>query len=292
MGCNSTVVFNKSSDNCEIVSNVSGGCGNGSDPSCTGLSPRRNRGKVIEEIKDYVLSQLGAPVIDVELDEQQLDIAINKTLKMMEYYCPRDFFKYYTFATTPGKSIYAMPPDVGYVRTVSYKTMPDNQFLASDLTGSIPIEYFFPGGAYSTIQGGMIDPIQPIWGNAGSWALYSGYTRLFNRLSSGIGGWEFIGGYGHIKLYPIPLRTSYVSVHYVQKCMDWEDSMFLMFDGALALSQMALGMIRKKYQGSFGPSGGFSLDGESLYQTGKEGYEKFKENLLTHWADMPPITMA
>ena len=54
-----------SSDSCKYVS----------DHSRT-LGPRKHREKVREDIKDYVLLMLGAPVVKVELDAQQLDLAV------------------------------------------------------------------------------------------------------------------------------------------------------------------------------------------------------------------------
>jgi hypothetical protein len=256
----------------------------------TGLSPRRNRGKVIEQIKDYVLLMLGAPVIDLELDEQQVDLAVKQTLKVMEYFAPREFFQYYTFTTSPGKSVYKMPPDVGYIRGVYYKQTSEFAFQSADLQGALPIEYFYPGGAYSSIQGGMIDPIQPIWGRAGEWSLYKMYERMYSRVSSGLGGWEFIGGYGYIKLYPIPFNASHVIVHYMQRCHDWDEVTLAMQEGALAHAKMMLGIIRKKYATQPGPGGGIQLDGDAMYQEGKEEYKQWKEDLLYKWGEMPSIT--
>lgn len=271
-------------------------CGNAcdnlgpADCTITGMSARRNRGKVIEQVKDYVLLMLGAPTIDIELDEQQLDMAVKQTLKIMEYYAPREYFRYHTFLTEPGKSVYTMPPDVGYVRNVYYRQTAEFAFQSTDLQGALPIEYFYPGGAYSSIQGGLIDPIQPIWGRMGEWTLYKMYERMYARVSSGIGGWEFVGGYRNIKLYPIPYRAYRVIVHYMQRCHDWEEVTLAMQEGALAHAKMMVGTIRKKYQGGLGPSGGMTLDGDAMYQEGKEEYKQFKEDLIYKWGDILGIT--
>jgi hypothetical protein len=247
----------------------------------SGLSPRRNRGKVIEQIKDYVLLMLGAPVVSVELDDQQLDMAVKQTLKVMEYYAPMEYFRYHTFLTTPGKSVYEMPADVGYVRDVSYRQTSEFSFTAQDLGGAIPIEYFYPGGAYASIQGGMMDPIQPM----GEWANYKSYERMYSRLSSGMGGWEYVGGYRYIKLYPIPFKAYRVIVHYMQRCNDWDEVTLAMQEGSLIHAQLMLGAIRKKYQGTFGPGGGFSLDTD-MYQTAKQDYLQWKEDLIYRWGDI------
>jgi len=284
----STLIISTPTQNSDSCCTTS--CNNLGPVDCPNtIGPRRNRGKVIEQIKDYVILMLGGPVIDLELDDQQLDLAVKQTLKVMEYFAPREFFRYYTFATLPGKSVYKMPDDVGYIRNVFYRQTAEFAFQSTDLQGALPIEYFYPGGAYSSIQGGLIDPIQPIWGRMGEWVLYKMYERMYSRVSSGLGGWEFIGGYRYIKIYPIPYRAYHVIVQYMQRCNDWDDVILAMQEGALAHAKMMLGTIRKKYQGGLGPSGGMTLDGEAMYQEGKAEYVQFKEDLLFKWGDIPPI---
>jgi hypothetical protein len=236
---------------------------------------------------------LGGPVIGIELDDQQLDMAVKQTLKIMEYFAPREYFTYYTFSTTPGQSVYEMPPDVGYVRHVAYRETTEYGFQAEDLGGSIPLEYFYPGGSGggSGGLGGFMNPIQPLWGSAGEWVLYKNYERMYTRLSSSLGGWEWVNGYRHIKLYPIPFRPTRVIVHYMQKCKDWEDITLAMNEGALAHAKMMLGLIRRKYTNPPGPGGGIQLDGAQMYQEGKEEYEKWKEELIYKWGDILPISL-
>lgn len=291
----STLIINTASKKgaCSAGGTVTGGgCADLGPADCqTGIGPRRNRGRVIEQVKDYVLLMLGAPVIDLELDEQQLDMAVKQTLKVMEYFAPREYFRYYTFKTTPGKSVYEMPPDVGYIRNVYYRQTSEFAFTAQDLGGAIPIEYFYPGGAYSSIQGGMMDPIQPMWGRMGEWVLYKMYERMYSRVSSSLGGWEFVGGYRNVKLYPIPYRAYNVIVHYMQRCHDWDEVTLAMQEGALAHAKMMVGTVRKKYQGGLGPSGGMTLDGEQMYAEGKQEYVQWKEDLIYKWSDIGGISM-
>lgn len=269
------------------------GCG-GVDSNCCDknrLSPRRNREKVREQIKDDILLMLGAPVVSVELDSQQVDHAIDKALGVFEEYAPREFYSYYVFATVPGKSVYEMPPEIGMVRNVFYKQTAQFAFSANDLGGAIPVEYFYPGGAYASMQGGLIDPVQPIWGRMGEWVLYKQYENMYSRISSNIGGWEWVGGYRHIKLYPIPCKPCGVIVHYLQKCKDWECATDAMKVGALAYAKQMLGRIRSRIKNPPGPNGGVQLDGLELLQEGKEELEKWREMLIYRWGDLLPITM-
>lgn len=254
------------------------------------LGPRKQRSKVISQIKDYVLLMLGAPVIRIELDDQQLDAAVDLSLQIFEEYAPREYFQYYVFQTQPGKSVYTMPPDVGYIRNVFYKQVPNFNFSASDLGGSLPIEYFYPGGAYSSIQGGMIDPMQPIWGRAGEWTLYKQYEQTYTNLSSNTGGWEWIGNYDTIKVYPIPMRSHSVIVNYVQKNKDWNRVTAAMQEGAIAFAKIMLGRIRSKIKNPPGPGGGIQLDGDTILTEGLQEKKDWEERLLTRWGDILPIT--
>ena len=234
---------------------------------------------------------LGAPKVKIEIDEQNLDAAVDVALQIYEDYAPREFFQYLIIRATPGQSVYEMPPEVGVVRNVFYKQTANFAFQASDLDGAIPIEYFYPGGAYSSIQGGLIDPIQPIWGRMGEWTLYKQYEHMYSRISSNIGGWEWVGDTRTIKVYPTPFKPQGIIVHYLQKCKDWNQIHQVMQEGALAHLMIMLGNVRGKYAGPLGP-GQVTLDGEYMRTKGYELKEKWQEELLTRYGDILPITMA
>ena len=249
------------------------------------MTKRTNREKVREDIKDYVLLMLGAPTIKIELDQQALDFAVDQALSIFEEYAGREYYDYYTFNTTPGKSVYKMPDDVGMIRNVFYKKVPNFSFTARDLGGAIPVEYFYPGGAYSSIQGGLIDPVQPIWARSGEWMLYKQYEQMFARMSSNIGGWEWVSDRQYIKLYPVPYNCSGVIVHYLQKCKDWREVTQAMQEGAYAHALIILGNIRSKYDMQLGPSGGARLNGDRMLEKGYELKEKWQEELIYKFGD-------
>lgn len=255
------------------------------------LGPRKQREKVREQIKEYVLHMLGAPVVKLEFDEQNLDFCVDQALKVFEDYAGREYFSYYVFNSIPGQTIYKMPPDVGLIRNVFYKKQGTFAFQSSDLNGAIPIEYFYPGGAYASIQGGLIDPIQPIWGRMGEWVLYRQYEQMYSRTSSNLGGWEYLGGHDTIKLYPVPFRSQKVIVHYMQKQKDWADVTQAMQEGALTYAKEILGRIRSKYQNVPGVGGGVVMDGQQLLQEAREDRQKWFEDLIYKFGDIPPITL-
>ena len=253
------------------------------------IGPRRQREKVREQIKDYCMLMLGAPVVKLELDMQNLDLAVDQAMKIFEDYAGREHFQYYVFNTVPGQSVYTMPPEVGIIRNVFYREVGNNAFQASDLGGVIPIEYYT--GASGTILGGMIDPVQPVYGKMGEWVLYKQYQQMYSRTSSALGGWEFLGGLNSIKLYPVPYMIQKVMVHYLQKNKDWGEVTQAIQEGALSFCKEQLGRIRSKYQSVPGAGGSVAMDGQQLLQEAREDRQKWFEDLIYKFGDLPYISL-
>lgn len=253
------------------------------------LGPRRKREKVREQIKDYCLHMLGAPVVKLELDAQNLDFAVDQAMKVFEDYAGREHFQYYVFDTVPGKSIYHMPDEVGIVRNVFYREVSNYAFQASDLGGVIPIEYYT--GSQGSIFGGMIDPVQPVYGKMGEWVQYRQYQQMYSRTSSALGGWEFIGDTHTIKLYPVPYRVQKVMVHYLQKNKDWGEVTQAIQEGALTYAKEVLSRIRGKYQSVPGSQGAVAMDAQALMQEAREDRQKWFEDLIYKFGDLPYISL-
>jgi hypothetical protein len=247
------------------------------------IGPRRQRQKIREQIKEYVLTMLGAPVLPLELDDQQLENAIDFALQIFEEYAPMEYFQYYSFYTTPGQSVYNLPPDVGFVRHVSYKETANYAFSASDLGGVIPLEYM-GAGAYGSIAGG-INPQQPVWGKMGDWVMYKQYEDMYNRVSGQQGGWEWLAGYNTIKIYPAPYRTYPVIVKYLQRKPDFAQVTQAMQEGSLAFAKIILGRIRSRIQNPPGPNGGVQLDGQQILQEGIDEKKQWQEDLIYRYGE-------
>ena len=241
------------------------------------------RSSVLEDITDYVLTMLGAPVVKIELDCQQINVAVNQSLRRWSEWCPPEFYEFFNFKTEPGKSAYTMPEEVLMVRDVSYRTTPRFNWFASDLQGSIPIEYFAPGGNRQGFQAGLVDPIQPFWGRMGDWFLYKQYEDTFSRLSSANGGWEWINNGRDFMLYPAPYGKNEVIVNYLPKNKDWDYAHQFMQEYSLCMAKMMLGRVRSKYQNIPGPGGGVVLDGERLLSEGLEEKKQLEEDLIYKW---------
>lgn len=295
MSCNNnTLVIGRPSQDSVFAASCNSSCTTGLGPVDSllksRLGPRKNRELVREQIRDYIMHMLGAPVIQLELDEQNIDFCIDQALKIVEEYAGREHFSFYGFRTIPGQSVYELPPNIGYVRKVVYKEQGNLSFQSEDLGGVIPIEYYYPGGADTTMLGGLFNPTQPIWGKMGEWSLYRSYEQMYSRLSSNIGGWEWVGGYRTIKLYPIPRGSHQVTVHYIQRMKDWAEVSQAMQEGALTYAKEILGRIRSKYQNIPGYGGGIVMDGQALIQEAREDRQKWFDDLLYKFGDICTIS--
>lgn len=259
---------------------------------CT-IGPRFHREKVRSQIADYCLLSLGSPTIDIELDQQQLSLAVDEALHMWEEWAPASYFEWYHFPVQSGQSIYTLPCDVGMIRSVEY--LPPSCNGAQELGGSMPLGWIGDTG-YGA--GGLAwgawgyNRYQPYWSYAGEWLMFKQYEDMFERLSSRNGGWEFYEDLNSIKIYPAPMAGGgTVSVHYLQKKKDWKKAEQFMNEYALALCKIMLGRIRSKFSSIVSPGDGITLDGVTLLQEGREEKTQLEKDLIYKWQEPIPIVI-
>jgi len=257
------------------------------------LSRRYNRDKIREQISDYVLLMLGAPVVRIELDQQQLDLCANQALKIFEEWAPQSYFSYYYFNTAAGQSRYTLPDDIGIIREVKWRQEPcfGGNCLYQEMEGVVPLSSWmgpdYYDGAIGEFGGYSGWTAGPIWGRAGEWLLFKQYDEMFARMWGQIGGWEYCseGAPTTIILYPAPQGQHWVIVHYLQKQKDWTEVHQFMQEYALSLAKIILGRVRSKYSNIPAPGGGVQLDGQALLQEGIEEKRRYEEELLTKWSE-------
>ena len=259
------------------------------DEACLGPRPRREA--VREEIADYVLANLGAPVVRVELDSQQLSIAVDEAVKRYERGAPRSDFEWFYFNTIPGVNRYKLPCDVGIIRDVRFRAYPGcydgSSAAAIGYDGTVmPFSgATFFGGGTSVIRGhGYQNTAVVPHVNVGEWHLFQAYDELFLRVSSREPAWE-MAAENTIVLFPMPSRSNGVAVEYLQRKKNWEEAHSWMKDYALAMAKEMLGRIRSKYDRYVSPSGGTTMDGDKLVQEAREDKKQLEEYLIGLGAD-------
>lgn len=257
------------------------------------VGPRFHREKIRSQIADYCIMMLGGPVIEIELDKQQISLAVNEGLKLLEEWAPSQFFKWYTFRTVAHQSVYEMPCQIGYIRSIEY--MSPTCDGATELGGAMPLGWVgdtgYGAGGLSWGAWGY-NRNQPYWGYAGEWAVFKSYENMFERVSSRNGGWEFYEDLHKIKIYPTPYGNGgTVSVHYMEKKTDFKEATQFMQEYALALCKVMLGRIRGKYSSIVSAGDGVSLDAAQLLQEGNEEKKQLERDLVYKFADPVPIVM-
>jgi len=103
-----------------------------------------------DPIKKYVLSKLGFPHVDVEISEDQFEVAIRNTGDFIAGYFPREQ-KFAVFYTTPLVSTYPMPDDAYWIQEVSWDPITTR---IDDVFGAESFLFCWPGGTYLLTENG------------------------------------------------------------------------------------------------------------------------------------------
>lgn len=232
-------------------------------------------------LKQHVLSQLGHPVVNVELVESQMENILRSTGNFVaQYFILSEKFAF--FMTQPLQSEYPIPDDAYWIRSVNWDpstTRIDDIFGAES--------FLFNIGNISGIQNMLLD-----------YHLLLSYRKFSQRILGNEGHWEFktargdansVAGVGTnyggtIKLYPTPKGSFPVIVEYIPSVDTFRSpsAQELTYRACLAQAKIAVGHARRKMQGIPGPEGGvISLDGGDLVNEGRDEYEKIIEFALS-----------
>jgi len=274
----------------------------------------------LAELRDWVRRRLGAPVVKVELTDEQINDAFNTAVDKFLYYHKKKE-DYYYFTTVPGQNVYG-PPDLGRMKSAVqhvadlpltgnsdgdvrfvnenhklYKWDSNNlQWSEYNSQNSIPIDVI------RTAREVVYQPVQDVVSQLAQGSADFFLAYYFQR-SSGMfiadlwiamsakesfdyvlglqPTWEIVND--RLYIYPIPRNRIKVGIRY--SLMPTEEELAShewVGKATLALSKMTLGTIRSKYQSIPGPAGeGISLDGQTLYQEGQQEWEWLLNDIIT-----------
>lgn len=228
-----------------------------------------------EPMKKYVLSKLGYPVIDVEIQEDQWETIFRVSGDFISGYFPREQ-KLSVFWTTPLRTTYPLPSDAYWVQSVSWDPVTariDDVFGAES--------FLFNIGNISGIQNILTD-----------YHLLAAYRKFSQKILGTEGHWEVINeGNSNvtddalsakdqlIRLYPTPKGAFPVVVLYIPVINHFRSpqARAVCYDMMLAEAKIAVGSARRKITGMPTPDGGsISYDGSDLVQEG----EKMKDEIV------------
>lgn len=216
-----------------------------------------------DPLKAYALAQLGFPAVDVEITEQQFELALRVTGSFIAGYFPREQ-RLAVFYTQPLVPTYPMPEDAYWIQEVAWNpvtTRIDDVFGAES--------FLFNIGNISGVQNILTD-----------YHLLQAYRKFSQKILGTEGHWEVInetpgGGPGDqkIRLYPTPKGAFPVTVLYcpVVTYFRSPQAQLLANEMLVAETKIMVGAARRKITGIPMPDGGsLALDGEALANEGKE----------------------
>lgn len=231
------------------------------------------------ELRIWILKRLGAPIIEVELDEQLLDTCIDDARHW--FAAKKGVIRVWEFYAQPNQSEYQLPDDVNTVTEVAFTES------ALDLSLSMAPGFFLP------------DQQIPYHALAApnSGGLYSSYVQSLQYIEMGkriLGielDWSQDGRI--LRLHPLPKTNGKVIVHYtsrrftVEQLQERDHEILKRY--ALALAKGILGLIRSK-RDALGAQGTVKLDGPELREASEKEIEALNEEIALSAGPMGFLT--
>jgi hypothetical protein len=231
-----------------------------------------------QSVNDYVLAQLGHPVVSVELTPFQVKTCIDEAISRLDYHAPQWANQFAVFDASAGINLYELPQFmINNLTYVGYKKdILGLNYTPGSLAFDVTLAFFNTNRFF---QGGGI----------GDFFLTQQYLEIMRRVLSNEGAWNVINN-KYIQLYPAPTETpTPVIIEYRALDSDTINPAYRNWIQryALACSKGILGKIRGKYKTLPGPGGGAQLDGESLSRESAEEKKLLVEELMTEIEEKP-----
>jgi hypothetical protein len=227
-----------------------------------------------DPIKFEVLSQLGHPVVMVELTEPQLEQAIRVTGDFIAQYFPLEE-KYSYFYTQPLVTEYDLPPDAYWVQDVKWDPATTR---IGDIFGAE--SFLFNVGNVTGIQNILLD-----------YHLLQAYRKFSQRILATEGQWE-VKGNNKIRLFPTPRGSFPVVVEYYPTVQRFRSphAREILKRALVAEAKIMLGNSRSKFGNIPAPGGGsLSLNGDALRTEGQAEKDKAVQDAILLSEPLGPI---
>lgn len=223
-----------------------------------------------QTIYDYVLAQLGHPIVSVELSPFQVKTCIDEAVSKLDYHAPQWANQFAVFDASGGINLYELPQFM--INNISYvgykKDILGLNYVPGSLAFDVTLAFFNTNRFF---QGGGL----------GDFFLTQQYLEIMRRVLSNEGSWSIINN-KYVQLYPGPTETPTPviveyraldsnTIHHAYR--NWIQRF------ALACAKGILGRIRGKYRSLPGPGGGAQLDGGVLVQESSQEKKELMEEL-------------
>ena len=232
--------------------------------------------KTLDQLKEWILIKLGAPLITVELTDQQLNACIGDAIQVYSKYAyrPEQYLVVNLKFYDPELGLDLSQFKVMSVKDISYQR--DNIMWSQG-------DMFF--GAYAFMGQGQGSPFFGLGnGNCvGAWTTYQALTEFFSLTKRMLGSnpdFKYDRYTQRLRLMPAPLDShAFICLTCnVEPPMDEYYGNDVVKSLSLAEAKILLGTIRKKFSGTQLLGSG-TIDAE-IGEEGKEEKDKIMEDLI------------
>jgi len=231
-----------------------------------------------QSIYDYVLAQLGHPIVSVELTHFQVKTCIDEAISKLDYHAPQWANQFAVFEASAGINVYELPQFMA--NNLSYvgykKDILGLNYTPGSLAFDVTLAFFNTNRFF---QGGGL----------GDFFLTQQYLEIMRRVLSNEGAWSVVNG-KYLQLYPAPTETP-TPVVLEYRALDSNTLNHAYRNWiqryALACAKSILGRVRGKYRNLPGPGGGAQLDGGILTQEGAQEKKELMEELMLEIEERP-----
>lgn len=220
-----------------------------------------------DPVKFEVLSQLGHPVVLVEITEPQLEQAIRVTGDFIATYFPHEE-KYAYFYTQPLVAEYPLPPDGYWIKDVKWDPATTR---IGDIFGAE--SFLFNVGNVTGIQNILLD-----------YHLLQAYRKFSQRILATEGQWE-VKGDNKIRLFPTPRGSFPVMVEYFPVVSRFRTpwAKEITKRAMVAEAKIMIGNARSKFGGIPSPDGGtLNLNGDAMRTEGQQEKAQAVQDAILH----------
>jgi len=231
----------------------------------------------------YIELNLGGGMVDIELDKEHYDMAIDKAIAKYRQRSSRAVEEsFMILKLTPGESDYTLPDEVIDVRVI-YRQSAGG--VGSTATNFEPFEAGYlnmymlnaargQGLATFELYMGQRETLGKMFG---AYVIFT-WSNTSKRLSMH----RYVKSDESVVLHTYNYRPDEVLL------TDTSSAPWIK-DYALAVAKISLGQARSKFVSLAGPQGGVTLNGNDLIQQGQAEMEKLEEDLKTYTDGGTPL---
>ena len=246
------------------------------------------------EITDYIRLRLADGIVDVELDKEHYDLAINQALIKYRQRAQNSQEESYAFLDLlPETQEYILPKEIMSVRQIFRRGI-------GSVTGTTASQF-------EPFASGYLNTYMLVAGRVGGLANYELFTQ-YQELSM-----RMFGGYMNFTFNPVTKKLTVVrkipfagtgnGANVVESCLLWiynykPDSMLFndhmifpwLQEYSYSFAKRIVGEAREKFNTIAGPQGGTSLNGGSLKTEAQAEMDALEQQLKDYTTGAEPLT--